>query len=334
MIRLAIAGLGRWGKVLVDSVQGKSATTRFTHAVTRDPARSADYLLKHGIAAVTSLDQVLADPAVDGIVLATPHSRHADEIIACAKARKPVFVEKPVTLTHESGVRALAAAREAGIVRAAGFNRRWLTPVAEVAAMIRAGDLGEVLLIETNFSGNARGRYAADHWRVAEGESPAGGLAGSGIHMIDTMIHLAGPIGEVFAVSSRRVHDVPLDDTTAVILRHRGGATSTLQMVTASAPMFRICVFGTKGSAEIRGKAEQRGSETLDITPVSGEPIRRTYAPFDIERAELEAFAAAIAGMAAYPITDEEVLNGIAAFEGVSASLAARGPVTLPGGAA
>ena len=332
MKTLAIVGLGRWGKVLVDSVQGKSEKVRFGVAVTRDPAAAEAYCSPKGIRAIPSLDAALADPEIDGIVLATPHSRHGDEVIACAKAGKAVFVEKPFTLTRETAARALEAASKAGIIVAAGHNRRWLLPIVELKRMIEAGELGTILHVETNFSGNAVGRYTKEAWRVATGESPAGGLAGSGIHQIDAVIHLVAPISEVYAVSVARIHDVPLDDTTMITFRLADGATASLLTMTATAATYRLQVFGTKGKVQIDGSAEKRGSETMEITSVSGERSIRQYAPLDIERAELEAFADAIAGKAPYPISFAEILNGVAAFEAVSISAARGLPVTIATG--
>lgn len=329
MITLAIAGLGRWGKVLVDSVQGKSDTVRFGMAVTRDPAKAREYCDPKGIRPVTSLAEALAAPGIDGIVLATPHSHHADEVVACAAAKKPVFVEKPFTLTRATADRALDAAEKAHIIVAAGHNRRWLPPVMELKRRLDAGEFGTVLHVETHFSGNAVGRYSKEAWRVAPGESPAGGLAGSGIHQIDAIIHLVAPITEVYAVTRARIHDVALDDTTIVTFQLRDGATATLTTLTATAPTYRIQLFGTKAKAQIDGLAEKRGSEVMVITTVSGERTEIKYEPLDIERAELEAFAAAISGKAPYPITHAEILNGIAAFEAVSTSAASGLPVKI-----
>jgi predicted dehydrogenase len=327
--QLAIAGLGRWGKVLVDSVQGRSETVRFAAAVVREGSRSTADATARGMAVHHDLDAVLRDPAVDGIVLATPHSQHAAQIEACAAAGKPVFVEKPVTLTRASAERAMAAAKAAGVLVAAGFNRRFLAPVRDLKAMVDGGELGTVLHVETHFSGNVAGRYAPGHWRIAPGESPAGGLAGSGIHQIDTIIHLAGSITEVFAVSTKRVHDFDMDDTTMVTFRLASGAVASLLTITATAPTWRIVVFGTKGKAQADGAADRRGSETLEVTMLSGDTQLRRYAPFDIERAELEAFADAIAGRAAYPVSPGELLNGVAAFEAVSLSSARGAPVAV-----
>ena len=74
MITAAIVGLGRWGQTLVRSVQGKSERLRFAAAVSRDPARVQDFTTRHGLAVVGSLDAVLADPAIDAVVLASPHT--------------------------------------------------------------------------------------------------------------------------------------------------------------------------------------------------------------------------------------------------------------------
>jgi predicted dehydrogenase len=186
-----------------------------------------------------------------------------------------------------------------------------------------------VLHIATNFSGNAVGRYSKDAWRIAPGESPAGGLAGSGIHHIDAIIFLQGLIEDVYAITCRRIHDVPLDDTTVVSFRMKAGSTASLLTMTATVATYRIEVFGTKGKVEINGLAEARTSDTMAISLTDGTHSERTYAPFDLERAEIEAFAAAIREEAPYPISPEEILNGVAAFEAVSLSAERKAPVTL-----
>ena len=102
MIRAAIIGMGTWGQNLVDSVQGKSEHIRFVAGATRTPAKAAEFAAKHGIRMLESYEHVLADPAIDAVVLATPHSQHTEQIVAAAKAGKHVFTEKPLGLTHAS----------------------------------------------------------------------------------------------------------------------------------------------------------------------------------------------------------------------------------------
>src|SRR5918997_5927598 len=99
MINAAIVGLGRWGQNLVNSVQGKSDKIRFVAGVLRHPENARDYAERNGLTLHSDLDAVLSDPAIDAIVLATPHTVHAEQILAATRAGKPVFSEKPFTLT-------------------------------------------------------------------------------------------------------------------------------------------------------------------------------------------------------------------------------------------
>ena len=317
---LAILGMGRWGEKLVRSVQGVSATTRFDAVISSSPDRVAPVADALGLRVLPDLDAALADPGIAGIVIATPHSRHAEAIAACRRAGKPALVEKPFTLTRASADAAIADGT--GLVLAA-HNRRFLPVARAVQAAVDAGDLGMILHIEANYSGNVVGRYVEGMWRSNATESPAGGLAGSGIHMIDLIIGLAGPVASVHAISSRRVQGLPVDDTMVAILGLASGGSAVLSCVTASTSCFRLKVFGTGGSAEIHDETR------VTFTALDGTTRTTTYPPTDMERAELEAFAAAITGQAAYPVSMDDVLNGISAFEGVSRSLGAGAPVTL-----
>src|SRR2546426_6437587 len=128
MIRAAIVGLGRWGRSLVASVQGKSKDLRFVLAHTRTRATAEDFCRGQGLALVDSYEQLLADPNVDAVVLATPHSLHESQIIAAAAAGKHIHVEKPITLDRAGADRAANAARKAGVVLAGGSSRRLHPP--------------------------------------------------------------------------------------------------------------------------------------------------------------------------------------------------------------
>jgi predicted dehydrogenase len=99
MIDAAIVGLGRWGKTLVEAVQGKSDRLRFTHAVSRNPDKLRDDAARYRLELGGGLEAVLAAPGIDAVVLASPHSLHCQQIVAAAAAGKAVFCEKPLTLT-------------------------------------------------------------------------------------------------------------------------------------------------------------------------------------------------------------------------------------------
>ena len=141
MIRAAIVGPGRWGQTLVAAVQGKSDRLRFTAAVGRDPARVREFAERHRLQILDSLDAALADPGIDAVVLATPHSLHADQIVAAAAAGKAVFCEKPLTLTRAEAVRATAACQAAGVVLGVGTDKRFFPAMAEQARRVAGGEL-------------------------------------------------------------------------------------------------------------------------------------------------------------------------------------------------
>ena len=104
MLRAAIVGIGRWGRTLVGAVQGKSAAIRFTAGHNRTRAHAEAFCAEHGIALRDSLAEILADPAIDAVVFATPHSEHGLQVERAAAAGKHVFMEKPFTLEDRKSV--------------------------------------------------------------------------------------------------------------------------------------------------------------------------------------------------------------------------------------
>jgi predicted dehydrogenase len=312
MLDAAIVGMGRWGRVLVDSVQGKSEAIRFVAGATGTPDKAAAYAAEKGIALHPSYEAVLADPRVKAVVLASPHSMHAAQVIAAAKAGKHVFVEKPFTLTKEDAEAAVAATTASGVTMALGHNRRFLPAAQKLQAMIAGGELGTLLHIEGNISGAGALAYKPGMWRADRTESPAGGMAGMGIHMVDMFQMLCGGMESVTVISHARALTNGLDDTTAMLLRFRSGMTGTLATLAATPRLWRVQVFGTAAWVEMWGQ---------DKLVIGREGQKHEHIRFetaDIERAELEAFAAAAAGGAPYPLSLAEAVHSAAVFEAIA----------------
>lgn len=121
MISAAIVGLGRWGQNLVDCTQGKTDKLRFTVGVARTPDKARAFADAHGHALVADYAAALADPKIDAVVLATPHTQHAEQVVAAARAGKHVFTDKLFALTVASAAAAVSAFAAAGRVLAVGF---------------------------------------------------------------------------------------------------------------------------------------------------------------------------------------------------------------------
>src|SRR5689334_20344480 len=124
MVRAAIVGIGRWGRTLVGAVQGKSEQIRFVAGHSRTRANAEEFCAGHGIALRDSLDDILADPAIDAVVFATPHSEHGKQVERAAAAKKHVMMEKPFTLDRKSAARALDAVARASVTLGVAYPRR------------------------------------------------------------------------------------------------------------------------------------------------------------------------------------------------------------------
>ena len=322
MIHAAIVGLGRWGRNLVGSVQGGNGLLRFTHAVVRRPDAALNFAAQHGIELSADFGAVLSDARIHAVVLATPHSLHAAQIIAAAAAGKAVFCEKPLALKRADAARAIEACRRSGVPLGLGYNKRFWPSMRELKRIVDSGALGEILHAEGHFSNETTGRFYGG-WRGDENESPAGGLTATGVHVLDAFVDLAGPARRVSAQwlghgSGRE----PLDSLT-VTFEFGNRASGVLACVRSTPQFWRVHVFGRNGSAEAL-------EDTDVVVRMAGTPPeRRNFESVDTLRLELEAFAHCVTTRAPYPIPFDQMLDGVAALEAITESLATGGPIVL-----
>lgn len=316
MLNLAIYGMGNWGSRLIESVQGKSDKIRFTVGITRNPTAHRASADKFGMALTSSYVDALRDPKVNAVLIATPHSLHCQHICEAARAGKHVFAEKPITLTAATAQQAVDATKAAGVTLGLGFNRRYAPAFVEMKRRILAGEIGEVLHIEGQHSGPSGYKLKPGYWRSTRAESPAGSMSPRGIHTIDSMINIGGLISEVYAHSARRILQAPIDmdDTTSMLLKFRNGITGYFATIFVTGELWRVHVFGTRGWIEMRGDTE------LFTRGIDGNPERVVLPVVDKERAELEAFADAVATGQPYLVPPEQAVNGIAVIEAIVAS--------------
>jgi len=323
VIDAAIVGLGAWGKMLVRAVHGRSDKIRIVRAVTRTPAKAADFSAETGIPVGSDFDAMLADKAIDAVIIATPHSTHVPLIEAAARAGKHVICEKPLALEPEGAAQAFDACEKAGVVLAVAQNRRFLPAYAELRRLRDDGSLGTILHIEGNFSGPSGFRHATSTWRASQAESPAGGMTGKGMHLTDLMIDLLGPVAEVDARSLRQVLTVDMDDTTTMLLAFAGGGTGYLGTLTATPDDWRFHVYGSKGWAEIRQEVD------LTVSLLGGKPETRRFDKSRIEHSAFEAFADAVEGRAPYPVKRRQAIANSALLQAILQSVASGKPAAI-----
>lgn len=152
---------------------------------------------------------------------------------------------------------------------------------------------------------------------MSRDEQPAGGMTGLGIHSIDAIIALAGPVDNVRALTFRPVGKTDLDEVTNVQMRLASGVPVYFGRSIATGMYYCLRVFGTDGWAEIRNA----DLSDLVFTPRGGVPELISTPGFDMQHAELEAFADALVRGPAFPVPEAEVIHGIEVMEGIFQSI-------------
>lgn len=336
MINAGIIGLGRWGQNLVNSIQGKSDKIRVVAGATRTRAPEAvEYAKKQGFPLVDSTAKLLADPKIDAVILATPHSQRVELISAAAKAGKHVFTEKPLTLTSGEAAACLKVCADNKVTLGVGYNWRFQPALQEIKRMLEDGRLGILQHIEGNFCGPSVYRYGPEHWRLQRNEGPAGGMTGRGVHVVDAMLYLAGKIDNVYAQSYRRTLDYGTDDTTSMLFKFKGGATGYLGTFIATAETWRMQVFGSNGWAEV-GDVQHLTTWEMRVATVNRDNLHVHHKPQTItfpatstERAELEHFADAVAAKQPLAVAGGDEAHNVAVLEAILASAEKHQPVTI-----
>jgi predicted dehydrogenase len=322
MIDAAVIGLGRWGKNIVEAVQGKSKRLRFIRGVSKEPELVRDFAAAKGFELSTEFEEAVADPRVQAVFLATPHSLHVRQISAVAAAGKPVWCEKPLALTRAEAKRAIAACAKAGVPFALGNNKRCFPSMHGLKRVVTDGTLGEILHIEGNFS-NEHSTRVKGGWRDDPRESPGGGMTGAGLHVLDAFVNLVGPIVNVDARAYSQKPPPDPRDAAAALMQFENGATGLLATVRAAPMFWRIHVFGSKGSAEARDET------SLTVALIGGSPETKIYPEADSLGVLLEAFAETVETGKPFPVSTADMLDVVGAFEATIRSIAEGKPVAV-----
>jgi predicted dehydrogenase len=311
MIRAASVGLGWWGKTLANSIQD-SDKINVVMATTRTLNNIEDYCKEINAEMASSYDEIVNSDKVDAVILATPHSKHLEQIVQAVNNGKHVFVEKPITLTAADAKIAYDEAKKNNKVLAVGFNRRFHPNFIKIVEMIKNNELGKVLHIEGTINAPGLWMYAPESWRSSAAETPAGGMTGMGIHIIDQMIASNGNISSAYAQTAKVIKMGDLDEITSVLFKFENGSTGYLGTSIASSIFYNFRVIAENGTIEII----ERDLSVMKYTPREGD-ITTTTESANMCKNELEAFADAINGVAPYPVTADEGIHGAAVFEAV-----------------
>jgi predicted dehydrogenase len=318
LIRIAVVGLGWWGKQIVTCLAG-SARLRVVAACDANPGPVADFAKQHGVPLADSYEALLKRPDVDAVALVTPHSQHEAQVLAALAAGKQVFCEKPLALSGASAERMLNACAKAGRVLGIGHERRYEPAWEEMRALVESGRLGRLLLLDANFSHNIFRGIDPNNWRLSRENAPAGAMTALGIHLTDLFVALAGMPTRVSARAAALMFTPPAQDYVAAEIDFANGTRARVTCL-SSVPFYgRFTVIGDQGWVEVQeaGNVDKGLPSTLVHADPTGARTTKSFDPTDTVLKNFEAWADAVEDRGAYRFTPEQLLANVRVLEAI-----------------
>ncbi|RFA15188.1 oxidoreductase [Subtercola boreus] len=243
----------RWGILATGGIASSFATDLLANgfqltAVGSRSQQSADEFAGRfgGITAHASYEQLVADPEVDVVYVATPHPFHEQNALMAIAAGKHVLVEKAFTVNERQAERIVEAAREAGVVVLEAMWTRFLPHMVRIREIIAAGTLGDV---RTVIADHNQKLPSDPHHRLNAPELGGGALLDLAIYPVSFAVDVLGVPTGVRASASMTATGV--DRQTAIILEHEGGRQSVLHAALDTAGPNVAAVLGTQARIEI-----------------------------------------------------------------------------------
>lgn len=255
---LALIGLGAAAQPHARSLVDLRDRVDVRWAASRGAERARAFGQSYPFPTTTSLDQVIADPAVDAVLLLTPPSTHLDLAERCLAAGKHVLVEKPLDVTAERAARLVEAARRHGRRLGVVLQHRFRPASLRLRAILDGGTLGPIEAASVSVPWWRPQGYYDEPGRGTFARDGGGVLLTQAIHSIDLFRSLVGGAEVVSGlVATTGLHRMETEDWAAALLRLANGAPATLMATTAAYPgrPERIEIVGRHGTAALIGGA-------------------------------------------------------------------------------
>jgi predicted dehydrogenase len=288
-LRVAVVGIGWWSGVLADAAL-RSPAIEIAACYTRSDDKQRAFAKKYGCRAAASYEEILADRDIEAVINTTPNGTHLATTRMAAEAGKHVFLDKPIANAVADGLEIARICEAAGVVLALGYQRRRESHFRWIKAEIDAGRFGKLVQAECNISRDRLGKIDLSSWRYQAAGMPGGVMLQIGIHYVDVLEMLIGPVRRVRGACAQLVLPGDNPDVANLILEHECGAISNLTASYASAcEYYMMNVYGKEATAYydlFTGLRYLRRDEAV--------PRAVTVAANDTIREELEEFVACI----------------------------------------
>jgi predicted dehydrogenase len=272
--RIGIIGLGMALKPHAMSLRELAGRVEVAAAFAPSRERREQAAKDYGLPVVDSLDSILGDQSIDAVLILAPPWAHTDLVTRAAAAGKHVLLEKPVEVNAARATALVETCERAGRTLAIVFQHRFRPAALELAGLLRAEALGQILSASATIRWWRAPEYFAQPGRGTIARDGGGVLLTQAIHTLDLLLHLAGPAAEAMAyVDTSPLRRIDTEDVVAGCVRYASGATGVIDATTVTYPGYpeRIEIAGTKGSAVLE-------VESLTVNYMNGERIARSGA--------------------------------------------------------
>jgi predicted dehydrogenase len=246
-VKVGIVGLGRWAKVMARAARN-SQSIEIVSGYSRSDDNRAAFEHEFGVKSAPDLAAMLADRAIDGVVLTVPNEQHLPLARAVAQAGKHVYTEKPIASSLEEGLAIEALEKTHGVTVTVGHSARLMAGIRAIGQAMAAGELGRVGFMEANFSNERALELTPKAWRWYKDRAPGGPLSQLAIHHFDVLHCLGGEIVEASSFASKLSPvGAEVDDQSMTVLRFADGKIGYVGSSWTAPGVFCVRVFGSKG---------------------------------------------------------------------------------------
>ncbi|MET0261668.1 MAG: Gfo/Idh/MocA family oxidoreductase [Rariglobus sp.] len=270
-LTFALVGCGSIAPTHAKALAALPADARLTHCCDQNTPLADAFAAKFGIK-VATFDAILADPAIDAVCFCTPSGLHAELGARALAAGKHVVIEKPMEITPAACDVLIAAQRASGRKLAIISQHRFDPASQQVRGVIERGELGKLVLAEARVPWfRSQEYYDSGDWRGTWALDGGGCLMNQGVHTVDLLLWLAGPVKTVYAQMRTAAHQrIEVEDVVTATLTFANGAIGNLMATTCAYPGSAVYVglHGTEGTAILEGDELQtlaiKGRETIN----------------------------------------------------------------------
>ncbi|MBR5286873.1 MAG: Gfo/Idh/MocA family oxidoreductase [Clostridia bacterium] len=209
------------------------------------------FATRHRTKAFKDEAELLSCKDVDVVCICTPSGYHHTSVIAAARAGKHIICEKPLAINKEQLDACEAECKKAGITVSVISQNRYAKSVNRAKNAIDEGLLGKIVCADIYMKYyRSQEYYDSGSWRGTKRIDGGGALMNQGIHGVDLLLYLAGPIKSVYALSKTLVRNIEVEDTLSAVVEYESGATGIIQATTSVYPGYprRLDINGEKGS--------------------------------------------------------------------------------------